>query len=223
MDGFGMPFNILMNCPAHWNASALSHSSQFVGRIEKETICIIFCLDVAERHLQTMRTIIEWRKCLSVYGIDYALVDYRNVAQIANGVTVKQFGGERGFLLWFSRDDRREPRLRLVFADKLGLDDIIGFYDSLAQLDPSLSLERLETKKFMCLPTFQVTYLGAFSCEVSWILEAHGDLPIYAYLLCSGYFIMFVASTILIHGLATVSIHLRETQLNVTTFNDFPS
>ncbi|XP_055319857.1 uncharacterized protein LOC129577223 isoform X3 [Sitodiplosis mosellana] len=48
-----------------------------------------------------------------------------------------------------------------------------------------------------------VTYLGAFSCEVSWILEAHGDLPIYAYLLCSGYFIMFVASTILIHGLAT--------------------
>lgn len=52
---------------------------------------------------------------------------------------------------------------------------------------------------------FQVTYLGAFSCEVSWILEAHGDLPIYAYLLCSGYFIMFIASTILIHGLATVS------------------
>lgn len=51
----------------------------------------------------------------------------------------------------------------------------------------------------------KVTYLGAFSCEVSWILEAHGDLPIYAYLLCSGYFIMFVASTILIHGLATVS------------------
>lgn len=51
----------------------------------------------------------------------------------------------------------------------------------------------------------KVTYLGAFSCEVSWILEAHGDLPIYAYLLCSGYFIMFVASTILIHGLATVN------------------
>lgn len=51
--------------------------------------------------------------------------------------------------------------------------------------------------------SLQVTYLGAFSCEVSWILEAHGDLPMYAYLLCSGYFIMFVASTILIHGLAT--------------------
>lgn len=59
-------------------------------------------------------------------------------------------------------------------------------------------------KLFSTVFGLKVTYLGAFSCEVSWILEAHGDLPIYAYLLCSGYFIMFVASTILIHGLATV-------------------
>lgn len=50
----------------------------------------------------------------------------------------------------------------------------------------------------------QASYLAAFSCEISWILEAHGDLPTISYLLCSGYFILFVASTILIHGLATV-------------------
>ncbi|CAD7076806.1 unnamed protein product [Hermetia illucens] len=48
-----------------------------------------------------------------------------------------------------------------------------------------------------------IVYLGAFSCEVSWLLEAHGDLPTPSYLLCAGYFIMFVASTILIHGLVT--------------------
>ncbi|KAJ6641564.1 hypothetical protein Bhyg_06504, partial [Pseudolycoriella hygida] len=48
-----------------------------------------------------------------------------------------------------------------------------------------------------------ISYLVAFSCEISWILEAHGDLPTTAYLLCSGYFTLFVASTILIHGLAT--------------------
>ncbi|KAG4074062.1 hypothetical protein HA402_014267 [Bradysia odoriphaga] len=48
-----------------------------------------------------------------------------------------------------------------------------------------------------------ISYLAAFSCEISWILEAHGDLPTTAYLLCSGYFTLFVASTILIHGLAT--------------------
>lgn len=58
---------------------------------------------------------------------------------------------------------------------------------------------------FLLICVQKVTYLGAFSCEVSWILEAHGDLPICAYLLCSGYFIMFIASTILIHGLATVT------------------
>lgn len=50
----------------------------------------------------------------------------------------------------------------------------------------------------------QISYLAAFSCEISWILEAHGNLPTTAYLLCSGYFTLFVASTILIHGLATV-------------------
>jgi hypothetical protein len=52
----------------------------------------------------------------------------------------------------------------------------------------------------------QITYLAAFSCEISWILEARGNLPIAAYLLCAGYFILFVASTILIHGLVTVSV-----------------
>jgi hypothetical protein len=50
---------------------------------------------------------------------------------------------------------------------------------------------------------FQLTYLIAFSCEVSWILEARGDLPIPAYFLCSIFFVLFIASTILIHGLAT--------------------
>lgn len=50
---------------------------------------------------------------------------------------------------------------------------------------------------------FQIVYLGAFSCEVSWILEARGDLPYAAYVLCTQYFIVFVATTILIHGLVT--------------------
>jgi len=49
----------------------------------------------------------------------------------------------------------------------------------------------------------QIVYLGAFSCEVSWILEAHGELPFAAYTLCSLYFVMFVATTILIHGLVS--------------------
>ncbi|KRF78564.1 uncharacterized protein Dvir_GJ18850, isoform D [Drosophila virilis] len=48
-----------------------------------------------------------------------------------------------------------------------------------------------------------IVYLGAFSCEVSWLLEAHGELPIAAYALCSLYFVMFVATTILIHGLVS--------------------
>ncbi|XP_053966188.1 uncharacterized protein LOC128868300 isoform X1 [Anastrepha ludens] len=48
-----------------------------------------------------------------------------------------------------------------------------------------------------------IVYLGAFSCEVSWILEAHGDLPISSYILCTQFFIVFVATTILIHGLVT--------------------
>ncbi|XP_075164870.1 reduction in Cnn dots 6 isoform X1 [Haematobia irritans] len=48
-----------------------------------------------------------------------------------------------------------------------------------------------------------IVYLGAFSCEVSWILEARGDLPYAAYVLCTQYFIVFVATTILIHGLVT--------------------
>lgn len=45
--------------------------------------------------------------------------------------------------------------------------------------------------------------MGAFSCEVSWILEAKGDLPYSAYILCTQYFVVFVATTILIHGLVT--------------------
>ncbi|XP_018783064.1 PREDICTED: uncharacterized protein LOC108965252 isoform X1 [Bactrocera latifrons] len=48
-----------------------------------------------------------------------------------------------------------------------------------------------------------IVYLGAFSCEVSWILEAHGDLPMSSYILCTQFFIVFVATTILIHGLVT--------------------
>ncbi|SPP73830.1 uncharacterized protein LOC117592213 isoform X1 [Drosophila guanche] len=48
-----------------------------------------------------------------------------------------------------------------------------------------------------------IVYLGAFSCEVSWILEAHGELPFAAYTLCTLYFVMFVATTILIHGLVS--------------------
>lgn len=48
-----------------------------------------------------------------------------------------------------------------------------------------------------------IGYLAAFSCEVSWILEARGDLPNSAYVLCTQYFIVFVATTILIHGLVT--------------------
>ncbi|KAM7341869.1 reduction in Cnn dots 6 isoform 2-T3 [Cochliomyia hominivorax] len=48
-----------------------------------------------------------------------------------------------------------------------------------------------------------IVYLGAFSCEVSWILEAKGDLPYSAYILCTQYFVVFVATTILIHGLVT--------------------
>lgn len=58
-----------------------------------------------------------------------------------------------------------------------------------------------------CLPfSQQLTYLVAFSCEISWILEARGDLPIPAYLLCAQFFILFISSAILIHGLSTVSI-----------------
>ena len=49
----------------------------------------------------------------------------------------------------------------------------------------------------------QIVYLGAFSCEVSWLLEAHGELPIAAYTRCTLYFVMFVATTILIHGLVS--------------------
>lgn len=48
-----------------------------------------------------------------------------------------------------------------------------------------------------------ITYLVAFSCEVSWILEAKGSLPIPSYLLCAEYFILFISSAILIHGLST--------------------
>ncbi|XP_067631120.1 uncharacterized protein Rcd6 isoform X2 [Eurosta solidaginis] len=48
-----------------------------------------------------------------------------------------------------------------------------------------------------------IVYLGAFSCEVSWILEAHGNLPMSSYILCTQFFIVFVATTILIHGLVT--------------------
>ncbi|XP_055379875.1 uncharacterized protein LOC129611004 [Condylostylus longicornis] len=48
-----------------------------------------------------------------------------------------------------------------------------------------------------------IAYLAAFSCEVSWLLEAKGDLPFSSYMLCAGFFIMFVATTILIHGLVT--------------------
>lgn len=48
-----------------------------------------------------------------------------------------------------------------------------------------------------------IVYLGAFSCEVSWLLEAHGELPFAAYTLCTLYFVMFVATTILIHGLVS--------------------
>uniref|UniRef100_A0A182P0G7 Uncharacterized protein n=1 Tax=Anopheles epiroticus TaxID=199890 RepID=A0A182P0G7_9DIPT len=48
-----------------------------------------------------------------------------------------------------------------------------------------------------------LTYLVAFSCEISWILEARGDLPIPAYLLCAQFFILFISSAILIHGLST--------------------
>ncbi|KAL1403429.1 hypothetical protein pipiens_019363, partial [Culex pipiens pipiens] len=48
-----------------------------------------------------------------------------------------------------------------------------------------------------------ITYLVAFSCEVSWILEAKGTLPIPSYLLCAEYFILFISSAILIHGLST--------------------
>lgn len=51
--------------------------------------------------------------------------------------------------------------------------------------------------------TTQIVYLGAFSCEVSWILEAHGELPFAAYTLCTLFFVMFVATTILIHGLVS--------------------
>jgi len=47
------------------------------------------------------------------------------------------------------------------------------------------------------------SYLAGFSCEIAWILEAKGNLPTASYLLCAGYFILFIASTILIHGLAT--------------------
>lgn len=72
----------------------------------------------------------------------------------------------------------------------------------------------------------QISYLAAFSCEISWILEAHGNLPTTSYLLCSGYFILFVASTILIHGLATVSINLLrykyELQCVVTSLQGLP-
>lgn len=54
--------------------------------------------------------------------------------------------------------------------------------------------------------TLQITYLIAFSCEVSWVLEAKGNLPIPSYLLCAEYFILFVSSAILIHGLSTVRL-----------------
>uniref|UniRef100_A0A336N263 CSON009065 protein n=1 Tax=Culicoides sonorensis TaxID=179676 RepID=A0A336N263_CULSO len=47
------------------------------------------------------------------------------------------------------------------------------------------------------------SYLAAFSIEISWILEARGNLPTPSYLLCAGFFVLFIASTILIHGLAT--------------------
>lgn len=60
-------------------------------------------------------------------------------------------------------------------------------------------------KNYNLLP-LQTSYLAGFSCEISWILEAKGNLPTGSYLLCAGYFILFIASTILIHGLATVSL-----------------
>ncbi|XP_058815594.1 asparagine-rich protein [Topomyia yanbarensis] len=48
-----------------------------------------------------------------------------------------------------------------------------------------------------------ITYLIAFSCEVSWILESKGNLPIPSYLLCTEFFILFISSAVLIHGLST--------------------
>ncbi|XP_021701183.1 uncharacterized protein LOC5571683 [Aedes aegypti] len=48
-----------------------------------------------------------------------------------------------------------------------------------------------------------ITYLIAFSCEVSWILEANGKLPLPSFLLCAEFFVLFISSAILIHGLST--------------------
>ncbi|KAK7791175.1 hypothetical protein R5R35_005382 [Gryllus longicercus] len=46
-----------------------------------------------------------------------------------------------------------------------------------------------------------VAYIVAFTIELWWILEAEVTLPAPAYLLCAGYFITFVVSALLLHGI----------------------
>lgn len=47
-----------------------------------------------------------------------------------------------------------------------------------------------------------VGYIIAFTIELWWILEATAPLPTPAYLLCSGYFVLFIFSALLLHGLS---------------------
>lgn len=55
---------------------------------------------------------------------------------------------------------------------------------------------------------FQIAYLIAFAFELLWILESAIALPAAAVLLCAGYFTMALFAALLIHGLATVIIHV---------------
>lgn len=46
-----------------------------------------------------------------------------------------------------------------------------------------------------------VAYVVAFTIELWWILEAEVTLPAPAYVLCAGYFFIFILSALLLHGL----------------------
>lgn len=64
--------------------------------------------------------------------------------------------------------------------------------------------------KFYASTFLQLSYLAAFSCELAWLLESNGDLPVASYLLCVLFSILFVAACILIHGLTTVSVTITQ-------------
>ncbi|XP_067000823.2 uncharacterized protein Rcd6 [Anabrus simplex] len=67
-----------------------------------------------------------------------------------------------------------------------------------------------------------VAYVVAFTIELWWILEAKATLPAPAYLLCAGYFFIFIFSALLLHGLTVKRTLYLLGWLFVITIFSFP-